>query len=97
MKIGLIMWLFKSLGFNLQDYRGLRAKTRDGGLILNKLRVSLTKSTERRGIGSAQPLDVKSTAEIRSAGKNARTGERTLTGGPTMSATEKGGELTSRA
>jgi hypothetical protein len=43
MKIGLILKLFKILGFNLQDYRGLRARTRDGGLIPNKLRVSLTK------------------------------------------------------
>jgi hypothetical protein len=43
MKIGLILELFKSLGFNLQDYRGLRAKTMDGGLIPNKPRVSLTK------------------------------------------------------
>jgi hypothetical protein len=45
----------------------------------------------RRGIGSAQLLDLKSTSEIRSAD------ERTLTGGPAVSATEKGGELTSRA
>jgi hypothetical protein len=37
------MWLFKSLGFNLQDFRGLRAKTRDSELIPNKPRVSLTK------------------------------------------------------
>jgi hypothetical protein len=43
MKLGLILLIFKSLGFNLQEYRGLRAKTRDGGLILNKLRVSLIK------------------------------------------------------
>jgi hypothetical protein len=55
------------------------------------------KITARRGIGSAQPLDLKSTAEIRSAGEGAGAGERTLTGGPTMSATEKGGGLTSRA
>jgi hypothetical protein len=27
----------------MQEYRGLRAKTRDGGLILNKPRVSLIK------------------------------------------------------
>jgi hypothetical protein len=43
MELGLILWIFKSPGFNLQDYRGLRAKTRDGGLILNKPRVSLIK------------------------------------------------------
>jgi hypothetical protein len=43
MKIGLILILIKSQGFNLQDYRGLRAKTWEGGLILNKPRVSLTK------------------------------------------------------
>jgi hypothetical protein len=43
MKIGLILRIFKSRGFNLQDYRGLRAKTRDDGLILNKPRVSLIK------------------------------------------------------
>jgi hypothetical protein len=33
MKIGLILYIFKSLGFNLQDHRGMRAKTRDVGLI----------------------------------------------------------------
>jgi hypothetical protein len=35
--------MFKSPGLNLQDYRGLRAKTRDDGLILNKPRVSSIK------------------------------------------------------
>jgi shikimate kinase len=45
----------------------------------------------RRGIGSAQPLDLKSTVEIRSVD------ERTVTGGTAVSATEKGGGLTSRA
>jgi hypothetical protein len=43
MKIGLILSKFKSPGFNLQDYRGLRTKTKDSGLILNKPRVSLIK------------------------------------------------------
>jgi hypothetical protein len=43
MKLGLIMRIFKSLGFNLQEYWGLRAKTRDIGLILNKPRVFLIK------------------------------------------------------
>jgi hypothetical protein len=43
MKLGLILWIFKSTGFILQDYRGLRAKTRDDGLILNKPRVPLIK------------------------------------------------------
>jgi hypothetical protein len=43
MKLGLVLSIFKSIGFNLQDYRGLRAKTRDGGLILNKPRISLVK------------------------------------------------------
>jgi hypothetical protein len=43
MNLGLILWTFKSPGLNLQDYRGLRAKTRDGGLISNKPRVSLRK------------------------------------------------------
>jgi hypothetical protein len=43
MNLGLILWIFKSPGLNLQDYRGLRAKTRDGGLISNKSRVSLRK------------------------------------------------------
>jgi hypothetical protein len=37
------LWIFKSPGFNLQEYRGLRAKTRDGRLILNKPMVSLIK------------------------------------------------------
>jgi shikimate kinase len=45
----------------------------------------------RRGIGSAQPLDLKSTAEIRSAD------EQTLTDGPAVSTTEEGGRLTSQA
>ena len=43
MKLGLILRIFKSPGLNLQDYRGLRAKTRDVGLILNKSSVSLIK------------------------------------------------------
>jgi hypothetical protein len=33
----------------MQDYRGMRAKTRDGGLISNKLRVSLRKLS-REGV-----------------------------------------------
>jgi hypothetical protein len=33
----------------MQDYRGLRAKTRDGGLISNKPRVSLIK-LPRKGV-----------------------------------------------
>jgi hypothetical protein len=33
MKIGIILYIFKSLGFNMQDHRGLRTKTRDNGLI----------------------------------------------------------------
>jgi hypothetical protein len=40
MKISLILSLSKSLGFNLQDYKGLLAKTRDSGLIPTNLRVS---------------------------------------------------------
>jgi hypothetical protein len=43
MKLSLILCLFKSLGFNLQNFRGLRAKTRDDGLIPNKPRVSYAK------------------------------------------------------
>jgi hypothetical protein len=43
MKIGLILWLFKSLGFNLQDFRRVRVETMNGGLIPIKPRVSLTK------------------------------------------------------
>jgi hypothetical protein len=62
MKIGLILRLFKSLGFHLQDFRGLRAKTRDGGLIPNKPRVSYAKPPREgvsgnlnRTIPSARP------------------------------------------
>jgi hypothetical protein len=43
MELGLILGIFKSPGLNLQDYRGLRAKTRDDGFISNKSRVSLIK------------------------------------------------------
>jgi hypothetical protein len=43
MKLGLILQIFKSPGFNLQEHRGLHMKTRDDGLILNKQRVSLIK------------------------------------------------------
>jgi hypothetical protein len=43
--------MFKSPGFNLQEYRGLRTKTRDGGLISNKPRVSLIK-LPREGVSS---------------------------------------------
>jgi hypothetical protein len=48
-------------------------------------------------MGSTQPFDLKPTTEIRSAGEGARVGERALTGGPTVSSTEKGGGLTSWA
>jgi hypothetical protein len=58
----------KSSGVCLQVYRGLRAKLKDGGLILGKSRVSLTK-LHARGIGHAQPSDLKSTPEIRSHGQ----------------------------
>jgi hypothetical protein len=40
MKISLILSLSKSLGFNVQDYRGLCTKTRDSGLIPTNPRVS---------------------------------------------------------
>jgi hypothetical protein len=43
MKLGLILSIFKSTGLNLQDYRGLRVKTRDDRFISNKPRVSLRK------------------------------------------------------
>jgi hypothetical protein len=49
MKLGLILGIFESPGLNLQDYRGLRAKTRDGGFISNKPRVSYTKQP-REGV-----------------------------------------------
>jgi hypothetical protein len=49
MKLGLILWIFKSPGFNPQEYRGLRAKTRDGRLISNKPTVSLIKLS-REGV-----------------------------------------------
>jgi hypothetical protein len=49
MKLGLILGIFKSPGFNLQEYRGLRAKTRDDGLISSKPKVSLTKQP-REGV-----------------------------------------------
>jgi hypothetical protein len=43
MKLGLILGIFESPGLNLQDYRGLRAKTRDDRFISNKPRVSYAK------------------------------------------------------
>jgi hypothetical protein len=43
MELGLILGIFESPGINLQDYGGLRAKTRDSGMISSKLRVSLRK------------------------------------------------------
>jgi hypothetical protein len=42
-RLGLILRLSKRLGVFLQEYRGMHAKPRDGGLNLRKLRVSLTK------------------------------------------------------
>jgi hypothetical protein len=53
----------------MQDYRGLRVKTRDGGLTSNKPRGFLSKIAMRRGIGLPQPLDQKPMAEIRSRGR----------------------------
>jgi hypothetical protein len=52
MKLRIILWIFKSPGFNLQEYRGLRAKTRDSGLILNILRVSYAKQP-REGVSGS--------------------------------------------
>jgi hypothetical protein len=49
MKLGLILGIFKSPGLNLQDYRGLCAKTRNGGFISNKPRVSYAKQP-RKGV-----------------------------------------------
>jgi hypothetical protein len=43
MKLSPILEIFKSPGLNLQDYRGLHVKTKDGGLISSKPRVSLRK------------------------------------------------------
>jgi hypothetical protein len=43
MELGLILGIFESPGLNLQDYRGMRAKTRDDRLISSKPRVSLRK------------------------------------------------------
>jgi hypothetical protein len=76
MKLGLILRIFKSPRFNLQEYTGLRAKTRDGGLILNKLRVSLIKlpregvsGESNRWIRNRRPrLDLRPRARVR-AGK----------------------------
>jgi hypothetical protein len=45
-----IMGIFECPGLNLQDYRGLRAKTRDGGFISNKARVSYAKQPSEEGI-----------------------------------------------
>jgi hypothetical protein len=73
MKIGLILLIFKSPGFNLQGYRGLRAKTRDDGLILNKSRVSLI---PREGVSAIQTVRLEPTAEIRSAAEGTRASER---------------------
>jgi hypothetical protein len=50
----------------------------------------LRKTTTRRGTRSTRPLDLKPTTEIRSTGEGTRGGERALTGGPTVSAIEKG-------
>jgi hypothetical protein len=46
-------------------------KTRDGGLISNKLRVSLTILPSERGIGLSWPSDLRSAVENRSAGERA--------------------------
>jgi hypothetical protein len=49
MKIGLILQLFKSLGFNLQDYRGLHIKYRDDGFYSGKTEGVLSKTTTAKG------------------------------------------------
>jgi hypothetical protein len=74
-------------------------KTRDGGLILNKLRVSLIK-LPRKGVSGESETngrDQKPTTEIRAAAEGARAGWRVLTGGPGASAIEEEGALTERA
>jgi hypothetical protein len=48
--------------------------------------VFFCKTTTRRGTGSAQPLDLKSTAEIRSMGERGRA----VASGPGWSVTEAG-------
>ena len=50
----------------------------------------------RRGIGLPQPLDLKSTTEIRSAAKGARASRRVLTGRP-GDVSDIGGGRTDRA
>jgi hypothetical protein len=48
-------------------------------------------------MGSTQPSDLKPKTEIRSVGEGTRAGERALTGGSAVLATEKGGGLTGGA
>jgi hypothetical protein len=50
-KLGLNQQLTKRLGFFLQKYRGLRAKTGDGWLIATKPRVSLA-NLPREGVSA---------------------------------------------
>jgi hypothetical protein len=63
------------------------------GSITRKLRVSLPKITRERGIGFAQPLDLKSTTEIRFTHERAGAGaQRTLIGGLWASANQGGAD-----
>jgi hypothetical protein len=50
----------------------------------------LRKTATRRGTRSTQPSDLKPSVEIRSSGEGACAGERALTGGLVVLATEKG-------
>jgi hypothetical protein len=96
MKLGLILWIFKSPGFNMQEYRGLRTKSRDGGLILNKPRVSLIK-LPREGVPGDSNCYISNRwprLDLRPRARAA--GGRVLTGGP-GSVSDRGGGRNDRA
>jgi hypothetical protein len=98
MELGLILGIFESPGLNLQDYRGLRAKTRDGGLISSKPRVSLRK-LPCEGVSGESNCWIKNRRprlDMRPRARGGGGGGRALTGG-TGSVSDRGGECADRA
>jgi hypothetical protein len=81
MELGLILGIFKNPGLNMQDYRGLCAKTRDDGLISSKPRVSLRK-LPRDGVSGESNRWIRNRQSRLDLRPRTRAGGRALTGGP---------------
>jgi hypothetical protein len=72
MKLGLILWIFKSPGVQSARIQGPAHENQGRQVYFQQIEGFLRKTTTRRGIGLPQPLDLKPTAEIRYAAEGTR-------------------------